>query len=475
MLGQPSSIKAVSDPLMTPNNKVGIHISDIGDVQEARELVNSNGGEWGYVTLVIRENNRDLEVWQEFFDELRKQKLIPLVRIAIYGEGANWVKPTEEDVQGWVNFLNGLNWVTKNRYVILFNEPNHAKEWGGEIDPAEYARVVEKFAIELKAASDDFYILPAGMDDAASDTTITMNSARYFKEMYQENPRIFSIFDGWTSHAYPNPNFSGSPQATGPGSIRGFEAELRLVKQFGFDETKPVFITETGWAHSDGVEEDRQFLTPDEVADNMVYAYEKVWSHPQVAAVTPFILDYPQLPFDHFSWKQASSQTYLPQYDAVKALKKIKGVPDQGHNSAYQRNYLPKELAADKGYRFMVEFKNTGQSIWESEEFKLGVMTNIPEVEVKIDTLSTTSPGEIASTFVTLKVPQIEGEYMLDFQIMKGETYIGEKAISEIIVSKNEGVMTKIKLWIQQLRYPEQFIVAFTYPMYWKKRSRYEV
>src|SRR3989338_6522114 len=129
---------ATSDPLSVSNNVFGIHVIDENDLIDAAKLVNGNGGEWGYVTLVIREEDRDTSKWQRIFDKMRELKLIPIVRLATYAEEQNWAKPKAEDVDSWVIFLSSLNWVVKNRYVILFNEPNHSNEWGGTVSPEEY-------------------------------------------------------------------------------------------------------------------------------------------------------------------------------------------------------------------------------------------------------------------------------------------------------------------------------------------------
>ena len=37
-------------------NKFGIHILDPSELQQAAELVNSSGGDWGFVTIVIRDD-----------------------------------------------------------------------------------------------------------------------------------------------------------------------------------------------------------------------------------------------------------------------------------------------------------------------------------------------------------------------------------------------------------------------------------
>ena len=74
--------QAIYDPLSQPNNRFGIHIIDENDLQDAANLVNSSGGDWGYVKIVIREDDRNLEKWQAIFDRMRKMHLIPLVRLA---------------------------------------------------------------------------------------------------------------------------------------------------------------------------------------------------------------------------------------------------------------------------------------------------------------------------------------------------------------------------------------------------------
>ena len=131
-------------------NKFGIHILDPSDLQKAQELVNSSGGDWGWVTVVIRDDDMNFDKWQAFMNECRERHLVPLVRIATHLEGTNWIKPILEDSQKWAEFLNRLNWPVKDQYVILFNEPNHAKEWGGEVNPKEYARILLDFSSKFK-------------------------------------------------------------------------------------------------------------------------------------------------------------------------------------------------------------------------------------------------------------------------------------------------------------------------------------
>src|SRR3989344_5906297 len=73
---------AIEDPRETPNNKFGIHILFISELDKAKELVNSAGGDWGYVTIPIQATDKDLEKWQKFMDSARENHIIPIIRIA---------------------------------------------------------------------------------------------------------------------------------------------------------------------------------------------------------------------------------------------------------------------------------------------------------------------------------------------------------------------------------------------------------
>ncbi|HUV46579.1 MAG TPA: hypothetical protein VMW29_00440, partial [Candidatus Bathyarchaeia archaeon] len=115
------------------NNKVGIHILETAEVEQAGRLVNSSGGDWGYATIVLRDDDMDKEKWQKFMDDCRRLHLIPIVRLGTHTTPAGWAKP--ESLSKWPDFLDSLNWPVKEQWVVLFNEPNHTSEWAGEINP----------------------------------------------------------------------------------------------------------------------------------------------------------------------------------------------------------------------------------------------------------------------------------------------------------------------------------------------------
>ena len=87
---------AIVDPLTSPNNRFGIHIIDEGDLEDAAKLVNSEGGDWGYVTVVIRKDERDTARWQKGFDRMRRLHLIPIVEPPPFKSEKIWENRFEE-------------------------------------------------------------------------------------------------------------------------------------------------------------------------------------------------------------------------------------------------------------------------------------------------------------------------------------------------------------------------------------------
>ncbi len=355
------NVLAIENPAAVENNKFGIHIINESDLDDASRLVNSSGGDWGYVTFVIREDERDVSRWQKIFDRARRLHLIPIVRLATKQEGENWTKPNIDDIGKWVTFLDSLNWVIINRYIIIGNEPNHATEWGGQINPIEYAEYCESILKSLKISSPDYFLMIAGFDSSAPDNKTHMSEEKYLRKMLTSNPKIFNNIDGWVSHSYPNPNFSASPQSTGQKSVKSYEWELSLLKRIGVNKPLPVFITETGWAHN--TENNNDYLEPDILTDYYKRLFEIYQNDGKIIAFTPFILNYADPPFDIFSWKKADGSFY-PFFEETQRILKTKGSPMQITEAEILFEIVP-EFIKKGNYVYKAGIaKNTGQTIW---------------------------------------------------------------------------------------------------------------
>lgn len=384
---QSQEVFATYGPTSIPNNKFGIHIlsSTNQEAQDAAQLVNTNGGDWGYVTILIEDKNRDHNRWQAFFDELRRQHLIPIVRLATAPEGSYWKRPYEGQEIAWADFLDSLNWPAKNRYVVIYNEPNHSQEWGNFVDAKSYAETLDKTITALKSKNEDFFILNGGFDASAPQALPAyQDEANFLIQMDQAVPGIFDKLDGWASHSYPQPNFQGSPDGVGRGTIRTWLWEKELLRSLGSKKDLPIFITETGWKHQEGLKNDPYLPSSETVGKYFQTAFFGAFSSPQIVTITPFLLNYQEEPFDHFSFKKLTGGTqdpkllgaqypdYYPQYETISQLPKAAGQPKQLNQAELIGSDIPPSIVVGQSYTFHLNFKNTGQSIWnDGKKLKL--------------------------------------------------------------------------------------------------------
>lgn len=316
------TVHAIEDPLKYPNNKIGIHILFPTEIEEAAKLINTTGGDYGYVTIAIQSGDKDIEKWQEFLDKCKKYHLIPIMRLATEGNYFNtavWRKPTDYDIVDFANFLNSLNWPYKNRYIIVFNEVNRADEWGGAVNPKEYAEILSYTATVFKSKNPDFFIISAGLDNAAPEQpNLYVNQYNFMRQMNEHVPGIFNQIDGLSSHSYPNPGFSQPPSLNSPMGINSFQYEKTLAENLSNKEL-PIFITETGWSTA--------ALPHTKVADYYQMAFTSVWNDKSIVAVTPFLLQGTGGPFQKFSLF-GENNSLSPQYNSIKNFPKIKGAPN---------------------------------------------------------------------------------------------------------------------------------------------------
>lgn len=420
-----TSIYALYNPTSVPNNKYGIHLiaPTPDESKPAADLVN-NAGDWGYITILIESNNRDHDKWQTFFNDLRRRHLIPIVRIATQPDPSGfWKKPYDGEEKAWADFLDKLVWPTKNRYVIIYNEPNHGTEWGNSVDAADYARTLDKTITALKNKNSDFFVMNAGFDASTpNEPPRYLDEESFMRQMNDTVPGIFNRLDGWSSHSYPNPNFSSSPANSGKGSVRTFEWEMDLLKSLGVNKNLPIFITETGWKHSEGLKTNNSYPNAETVSEYYKNAFENAWNNPQIVAVTPFLLTYQEEPFAHFSFKKPTGEKqdtqilgaqypeYYPQYQTLRNVPKVKGRPIQEKKAQIVKGTIYNSIVAGETYNITLTIKNTGQSIWnEYGSIKLapteGAMSlslptlTLPE-NVKIE------PGQTYDFNFQIKAPQ---------------------------------------------------------------------
>lgn len=291
---------------------LGVHILNPFELDDVSELlgVTQSENQWRYVTIPFTlDDLNKVDDWSQFFDKARRRRIIPLIRLSTRFENGSWKIPTRIEVVEMLEFLARQDWPTVDKHIIVFNEVNHANEWGGRLDPVGYTRIFRFASSWAHSQGKNFIVMPAALDLAASNGGQTMEAFNYLNQMYWADNEIFSYLDVWNSHSYPNPGFSSSPERIGQNSLRGFEHELDYLKnKTGRDYL--VFITETGWRANSS--------TLPWLESYYSYALENIWSDPRIIAVTPFLLHGSPGPFSSFSFIDQNGQP-TAQYRALQS------------------------------------------------------------------------------------------------------------------------------------------------------------
>jgi hypothetical protein len=277
-------------------NKLGVHmLLDDGQhtwpvdlwaphLEYARQAV----GSWGFVIELVRLNDLDAARWQTFMDLCAELQLTPVLRLATtFDPGTGWAAPPRDSdgtyrtvAARYAKFVAALEWPTEVHYVIVGNEPNHGREWGGRPDPAAYARFLLDVADALHATDPTVQVLNAGLDPYAPHTgsqpfvdgQFYIDEETFLDEMVAAQPDVFTRVDVWASHSYPQGPFAAGPWeqsygvdrlngATNPHHVKpepglnnrginSYEWELFKLSTYGLPPL-PVMITETGWRHAE--------------------------------------------------------------------------------------------------------------------------------------------------------------------------------------------------------------------------------
>jgi hypothetical protein len=297
------------------NNPIGINLIrwiEPHYLRAAAELVNSNGGDWGYATIVLVDEDRDDPArFQRLLDECALLHLTPIIRIGTRFDlvGGTWSRPDWNDPFYWRDFFGELRWPTTPKYVVVGNEPNLGREWGGEVDPAGYARYLERW-VEL-FAHDPSYRIFNGALDASNDTSLPgrMDEFEFIDAMRGAVPRIFERLHGWASNPYHFWWGKGTRF-----TYRAYETELEAI---GRD--MPVIVLEH---HPFEIDEPRA------IAAYYQEAYAHWLADRRVIAITPFFWN----PESNRFWMyrvngDGSVADESPTYFWLKGLAKTAGSP----------------------------------------------------------------------------------------------------------------------------------------------------
>jgi Bacterial SH3 domain len=304
----------------TENNVVGLNVARLRRdryIWAAADLVNANGGDWGYLTVVFTADERDSThgeaLLQQLLDRCFEQHLQPIIRVTTRFDvrTETWSRPEPDDAERWRELLERGRWPTKRVWVIAGNEPNLGREWGGEVDSAAYAEYLSHF-LDVFADSERFKAVNGPLDASNITEMPKMQDAfEFLAGMEAAVPGIFTRLAGWASNPYSVPHH-------GPGlryTHRAYEAELEAI---GRD--MPVLITEAGHLNT-GDER--------EIATFYEEAFRDWMADPRVVAVTPLFWhpdrgEYWMFDFD----RNGQVVDKSPTYEVIRQLPRERGSPE---------------------------------------------------------------------------------------------------------------------------------------------------
>ena len=259
LVGMAEAKEAV-EPAPPPNNIVGLNLARLHQsrfIWAASEIVNANGGAWGYVTILLTNQDRSASspehLLQQVLDRCYEAKLQPIVRVGTHFDERTgvWERPTDDDPALWRELFERVSWPVRTVWVVPANEPNLGREWGGEVDVPSYARYLERF-IHIFGDSARFKVVNGPLNLSNPHNPPEMQDAfDFLAEHMTLTPAVFERLPGWASNSYQIDGVGEGERFT----HRGYEVEL---EQLGRD--LPVIITESGVLHRRGEDEIARFF-----------------------------------------------------------------------------------------------------------------------------------------------------------------------------------------------------------------------
>jgi hypothetical protein len=182
-----------------PNNIMGLNIARLHQeryIWATADLVNANGGAWGYVTILLTYADRDSVIadseLQKVLDRCFEARLQPIVRVGTRFDTQTgvWDRPTLDDPYRWRALLERARWPNRTVWIIPANEPNLRREWGGQVDVAAYARYQERF-MDAFSTSDRFKVANAPLN-LSNDTSLPemMDAFQFLGELGEYAPKV---------------------------------------------------------------------------------------------------------------------------------------------------------------------------------------------------------------------------------------------------------------------------------------------
>ena len=203
----------------------------------------------------------DWSIPDRIVDQVEQHGLKLIVRVSQDPDRPFWAGKPPENAGHYADFLAAVASRYRGRIQAyqVWNEPNLAREWGGNRpDPAGYARMLKMAYSAIKAIDPNAIVVTAGMAPTGTDNEIAMPDIKFYDQMYQAMGGVSNgYFDMLGVHAAgyaappelsPDEAAANKPQYGGERffAFRHVEDVRAVMERYG-DQGKQVVVLEFGW------------------------------------------------------------------------------------------------------------------------------------------------------------------------------------------------------------------------------------
>lgn len=240
---------------------------------------------------------------------------------------------TEEDFEYWANYCRTVADRYKGRIAAyqIWNEPNLAREWGGQTPDAEgYTRLLAVCSEAIRAVDPDVILISAGLSPTGTHNDEVIPDDVYLDAMYRAEFQQYIDVVGVHAPGFSAPEVSPDElERSGSHRFMAFRRpeDLRKIMIRHGDAARQMAILEMGWT-TDPINPNYSWfaVTEEQQAEYLVRAFDYIHEHwsPWVGLVSVIYLPKP-------SWTEADEEYWWaiskPNFHARPAFGALVAMP----------------------------------------------------------------------------------------------------------------------------------------------------
>ncbi len=291
----------------TVNPEMGVHTRLTDEVEAWKikytlQMVREMGAPWvvEYFPWAYREKFPGIFNWSHSDLVVQNANRQGLTIIARLGYAPEWARPANstpsflaaEDYERFGDYVAAF--VERYRgqvdYIIVWNEPNLALEWGFQpVDPAAYTQLLSVAYRRAKEANPQVQVLGGALAPtlAPPGDEFALNDLDYLQGMLDAGAG--DAMDGLAVHAYGWVYPPDDPPAPDVVNFRRTELVHQLLQENGYGDM-PIHITEGGW--NDHPRWTRA-VKPGQRIEYTIQAYQMAQEWPWLESISLWAFRYP--------------------------------------------------------------------------------------------------------------------------------------------------------------------------------------